>query len=86
VRILLQVSLKQKKQMSYHVNEKAIMVNLEPTFLKCYIQMLKSYIKLFKITAEPSFQAEFDSLLEYVGRPTLYFAERLSKNTIQKYI
>jgi hypothetical protein len=49
--------------MSYHVNEKAIMVNLEePTFLKCYIQMLKSYTKLFKITAEPSFQAEFDSL------------------------
>jgi tryptophan synthase beta subunit len=42
--------------------------------------MLKSYAKLFKITAEPS-QAEFDSLLkEYVGRPTpLYFAERLSK-------
>jgi tryptophan synthase beta chain len=27
-------------------------------------QMLKSYIKLFKITAEPSFQAEFDSLLK----------------------
>lgn len=34
-----------------------------------------------KITAEPSFQQEFHSLLkEYVGRPTpLYFAQRLSK-------
>jgi tryptophan synthase beta chain len=33
-----------------------------------------------KITAEPSFQNEFDALLkDYVGRPTpLYFAERLS--------
>jgi tryptophan synthase beta chain len=42
---------------------------------------VEDYIKLFKKTAEPSFQAEFDSLLkEYVGRPTpLYFAERLSK-------
>jgi tryptophan synthase beta chain len=50
-------------------------------------QMLKSYIKLFKITAEPSFQAEFDSLLkEYVGRPTLFFAERLSKEYNTKYI
>jgi tryptophan synthase beta chain len=34
-----------------------------------------------KITAEPSFQAEFDALLkDYVGRPTpLYFAKRLSE-------
>jgi hypothetical protein len=48
VRILCELSLhKTKNKMSYHVNEKAIMVNLEePTFLKCYIQMLKSYAKI----------------------------------------
>jgi tryptophan synthase beta chain len=40
----------------------------------------------YLITAEPSFQAEFDSLLkEYVG-PPLYFAGACLKNTIQKYI
>ena len=38
--------------------------------------------------AEPSFKEEFDQLLkDYVGRPSpLYFAKRLSKNTIQKSI
>jgi tryptophan synthase beta subunit len=40
------------------------------------------------LTAEPSFQAEFDSLLkEYVGRPTLCILQSAClKNTIQKYI
>ena len=43
-----------------------------------YLRVEKNYIK---ISNEPSFKKEFDSLLkEYVGRPTpLYYAKRLSK-------
>ncbi|PKH69142.1 tryptophan synthase subunit beta [Flavobacterium sp. ALD4] len=69
--------------MSYHVNEKGYYGEFGgayiPEMLYPNVEELRQ--NYLKIMAEPSFQAEFDSLLkEYVGRPTpLYFAERLSK-------
>ncbi|SEA42787.1 tryptophan synthase, beta chain [Flavobacterium gillisiae] len=69
--------------MSYHVNEKGYYGEFGgayiPEMLYPNIEELRQ--QYLKITAEPSFQEEFDALLkDYVGRPTpLYFAERLSK-------
>ncbi|TDE02127.1 tryptophan synthase subunit beta [Flavobacterium hiemivividum] len=69
--------------MSYHVNEKGYYGEFGgayiPEMLYPNVEELRQ--QYLKITAEPSFQAEFDALLkDYVGRPTpLYFAERLSK-------
>lgn len=69
--------------MSYHVNEKGYYGEFGGAYIPemLYPNVEELRINYLKITAEPSFQAEFDSLLkEYVGRPTpLYFAERLSK-------
>ena len=71
--------------MSYHVNEKGYYGEFGgayiPEMLYPNVEELRQ--NYLKITADPSFQAEFDALLQdYVGRPTpLYFAERLS----QKY-
>jgi tryptophan synthase beta subunit len=68
---------------NYHVNEKGFYGNFGgayiPEMLYPNIEELRQ--NYLKITAEPSFQKEFDYLLkDYVGRPTpLYFAERLSK-------
>ena len=69
--------------MSYHVNEKGYYGEFGgayiPEMLYPNVEELRQ--NYLKITAEPSFQEEFDALLkDYVGRPTpLYFAERLSK-------
>ena len=69
--------------MSYHVNEKGYYGEFGgayiPEMLYPNVEELRQ--QYLKITAEPSFQAEFDVLLkDYVGRPTpLYFAERLSE-------
>jgi len=69
--------------MSYHVNEKGYYGEFGgayiPEMLYPNVEELRQ--QYLKITAEPSFQEEFDALLkDYVGRPTpLYFAERLSK-------
>ena len=69
--------------MSYHVNEKGYYGEFGgayiPEMLYPNVEELRQ--QYLKITAEPSFQAEFDALLkDYVGRPTpLYFAARLSK-------
>ncbi|WP_339920319.1 tryptophan synthase subunit beta [uncultured Flavobacterium sp.] len=69
--------------MSYHVNEKGYYGEFGgayiPEMLYPNVEELRQ--QYLKITAEPSFQAEFDALLkDYVGRPTpLYFAERLSQ-------
>ncbi|CAM3064051.1 tryptophan synthase subunit beta [Flavobacterium frigoris] len=69
--------------MSYHVNEKGYYGEFGgayiPEMLYPNVEELRQ--QYLKITAEPSFQAEFDALLkDYVGRPTpLYFAERLSE-------
>ena len=67
---------------SYHVNEKGFYGNFGGAFIPEMLypnveELRKNYLK---ITAEPSFQKEFEYLLkDYVGRPTpLYFAERLS--------
>lgn len=71
--------------MSYNVNEKGYYGEFGgayiPEMLYPNVEELRQ--NYLKITADPSFQAEFDALLQdYVGRPTpLYFAERLS----QKY-
>ncbi len=68
---------------TYHVNEKGFYGNFGgayiPEMLFPNVEKLRQ--NYLKITAEPSFQEEFDYLLkDYVGRPTpLYFAERLSK-------
>jgi tryptophan synthase beta chain len=68
--------------MTYHVNEKGYYGEFGgayiPEMLYPNIEELRQ--QYLKITAEPSFQNEFDALLkDYVGRPTpLYFAERLS--------
>jgi tryptophan synthase beta chain len=68
--------------MSYHVNEKGYYGEFGgayiPEMLYPNVEELRQ--NYLKITAEPSFQEEFDALLkDYVGRPTpLYFAERLS--------
>ena len=48
------------------------------------LQLQENYLK---ITEEPAFKEEFHLLLKnYVGRPTpLYFAKRLSENTVLKF-
>jgi len=69
--------------MSYHVNEKGYYGEFGgayiPEMLYPNVEELRQ--QYLKITAEPSFQEEFDALLkDYVGRPTpLYFAKRLSE-------
>lgn len=69
--------------MSYNVNEKGYYGEFGgayiPEMLYPNVEQLRQ--QYLKITAEPSFQAEFDALLkDYVGRPTpLYFAKRLSE-------
>jgi tryptophan synthase beta chain len=69
--------------MSYNVNEKGYYGEFGgayiPEMLYPNVEELRQ--QYLKITAEPSFQAEFDALLkDYVGRPTpLYFAKRLSE-------
>lgn len=69
--------------MSYNVNESGYYGQFGgayiPEMLYPNIEHLRQ--NYLKITAEPSFQKEFDALLkDFVGRPTpLYFAERLSK-------
>lgn len=69
--------------MSFHVNEKGYYGEFGgayiPEMLYPNVEELRQ--NYLKITADPSFQAEFDALLrDYVGRPTpLYFAERLSE-------
>lgn len=69
--------------MSYHVNEKGYYGEFGGAFIPemLYPNVEELRQNYLKITADPSFQAEFDALLkDYVGRPTpLYFAERLSK-------
>jgi tryptophan synthase beta chain len=68
--------------MSYNVDEKGYYGEFGgayiPEMLYPNVEDLRQ--NYLKITAEPSFQEEFDALLkDYVGRPTpLYFAERLS--------
>jgi tryptophan synthase beta chain len=69
--------------MSYNVNEKGYYGEFGgayiPEMLYPNVEELRQ--NYLKITAEPSFQAEFHNLLkDYVGRPTpLYFAKRLSE-------
>jgi tryptophan synthase beta chain len=70
-------------KLDYQVNEKGFYGEFGGAFVPEMLypnveELRKQYLK---ITAEPSFQEEFHSLLkEYVGRPTpLYFAKRLSK-------
>ena len=69
--------------MSYNVNEKGYYGEFGGAFIPemLYPNVEELRQNYLKITAEPSFQAEFDDLLkEYVGRPTpLYFAKRLSE-------
>ena len=69
--------------MSYNVNEKGYYGDFGGAFIPemLYANVEELRQNYLKITAEPSFQAEFDDLLkEYVGRPTpLYFAKRLSE-------
>lgn len=68
--------------MSYNTNEQGYYGQFGgayiPEMLYPNIENLRQ--NYLKITAEPSFQKEFDELLkDYVGRPTpLYFAQRLS--------
>jgi len=68
--------------MSYHVNENGFYGNYGGAFIPemLFPNVEELRLNYLKITAEPSFQIEFDNLLkEYVGRPTpLYFAKRLS--------
>ena len=69
--------------MSYNVNESGYYGQFGgayiPEMLYPNIEHLRQ--NYLKITAEPSFQQEFDALLkDFVGRPTpLYFAKRLSE-------
>jgi tryptophan synthase beta subunit len=73
--------------MSYHVNEKGYYGEFGAYIPEMLYQMLKSYIKLFKITAEPSFQAEFDSQKNMWDAYSLCILQSAClKNTIQKYI
>ncbi|MCF6141899.1 tryptophan synthase subunit beta [Flavobacterium sp. K77] len=69
--------------MSYNVNEKGYYGEFGGAFIPemLYPNVEELRQNYLKITAEPCFQEEFDSLLrEYVGRPTpLYFAKRLSE-------
>ena len=58
---------------TYHVNEKGFYGNFGGAFIPEMLypnveELRKNYLK---ITAEPSFQKEFEYLLkDYVGRPT----------------
>ncbi len=69
--------------MSYNVDEKGYYGDFGgafiPEMLYSNVEELRS--KYLELTADASFQAEFEALLkDYVGRPTpLYFAENLSK-------
>ena len=69
--------------MSYHVNENGFYGNYGGAFIPemLFPNVEELRLNYLKITADPSFQIEFDALLkDFVGRPTpLYFAERLSK-------
>lgn len=69
--------------MSYHVNENGFYGNYGGAFIPemLFPNVEELRLNYLKITAEPSFQIEFEALLkDFVGRPTpLYFAERLSK-------
>ena len=69
--------------MSYHVNENGFYGNYGGAFIPemLFPNVEELRLNYLKITAEPSFQIEFNALLkDFVGRPTpLYFAERLSK-------
>jgi tryptophan synthase beta subunit len=70
--------------MSYHVNEKAITVNLEPTFLKCYtnVEELQQYLKNHCRAFKQSF-----FLKDYVGRPTpLYFRSLSQEYNTKVYL
>ena len=69
--------------MNYNVDERGYYGDFGGAFIPEMLypnisELKKNYIK---ISNEPSFKKEFDSLLkEYVGRPTpLYYAKRLSK-------
>ena len=69
--------------MNYNVDERGYYGDFGGAFIPEMLypnisELKKNYIK---ISNEPGFKKEFDSLLkEYVGRPTpLYFAERLTK-------
>ena len=69
--------------MNYNVNDRGYYGDFGGAFIPEMLypnisELKKNYIK---ISNEPSFKKEFDSLLkEYVGRPTpLYYAKRLSK-------
>ena len=70
-------------QKSYNVDEKGFYGEFGGAFIPemLYPNVEELRQQYLSITAEPSFQAEFHSLLkEYVGRPTpLYFAKRLSE-------
>src|SRR6478672_12978478 len=67
----------------YHVDENGFYGEFGGAFIPemLYPNVEELRQNYLKITAEPSFQQEFHSLLkEYVGRPTpLYFAQRLSE-------
>lgn len=69
--------------MSYHLNENGFYGNYGGAFIPemLFPNVEELRLNYLKITADPSFQIEFDALLkDFVGRPTpLYFAERLSK-------
>ena len=69
--------------MNYNVDERGYYGDFGGAFIPEMLypnisELKKNYIK---ISSDPSFKKEFDSLLkEYVGRPTpLYYAKRLSK-------
>ena len=69
--------------MNYNVDERGYYGDFGGAFIPEMLypnisELKKNYIK---ISNEPSFKKEFDSLLkEYVGRPTpLYFAEQRTK-------
>lgn len=69
--------------MKYNVDEKGYYGDFGGAFIPemLYPNVEELRQNYLKISAEPDFQKEFDSLLrEYVGRPTpLYFAARLSE-------
>ena len=69
--------------MNYNVDEKGYYGDFGGAFIPemLYPNIEELRENYLRITAEESFQKEFDALLkDYVGRPTpLYFAERLSK-------
>ena len=68
---------------SYNVDENGFYGEFGGAFIPemLYPNVEELRQQYLSITAEPSFENEFHSLLkEYVGRPTpLYFAKRLSK-------